>query len=120
MLLDGEGFQASALDQWGVPKLPHAWGWQAVCSQRALEGPRSTGLWSEPCLLPLEVSAHCLVWGQCWASGFHGPLSPALGDATEIQMNAEALLKQAITWSGDGCRAGPAGGWPGVGREQRG
>lgn len=91
-----------------------------MCSQRALEGPRSTGLWSEPCLLPLEVSAHCLVWGQCWASGFHGPLSPALGDATEIQMNAEALLKQAITWSGDGCRAGPAGGWPGVGREQRG
>ena len=71
-------------------------------------GALDTVLWSEPCLLPLEVPAHCLVlWAQCWASGFHGPLSPALGDAAEIQMNTKALLKQAITRSGDRVQ-----GWP--------
>ena len=86
-----------------------------VCSvsPRALE----TRLWSEPCLLPLEAPARCLSrWAQCWASGFHGPLSPALGDAAEIQMTTKALLKQAIMLSGDG--AGPAPqetgwAWPG-------
>ena len=73
-------------------------------SPRALE----TRLWSEPCLLPLEAPARCLFrWAQCWASGFHGPLSPALGYAAEIQMTTKALLKQAITLSGDRVQGRP-------------
>ena len=129
MLLGGEGFSGLCPGPMGMSPVGQVHVGGGQCGPKEpWNDPKSLGPSHLRPLSPASGGAWrwliCTVvlCRQCWASGFHGALFPALMGATDNQMNKKALLKQAITHVNlrDGvqgpCPAGggPAGDRPGV------